>query len=226
MINDIDRIFESIRKYNDLIGNTRGLVFSDLSKYTSQKKAIHEELQEFEDADNHSILELDGICDIIVTCFGLLHLCDFDYKKYLEGRSGMQCVKYIKSSIFTDNPSKLSLKACMTINGLLNTKLYKDWYDMPGAMHEVNKSNMSKICISSKEVKETIEKYEDIGVEIRFNGGLPECMPICVGPLDDKLKGNSPLIGFTGNDGKNYFPGKGLKGVNFKKPQLGEFINE
>ena len=209
-------LFDSINRtyeYNDLIGKKSGIGLYRQSYIESQKKAILEEIHEFYLSNFGTVEELDALCDIIVTCIGMMHICDFKYQCFLEGRAGLKCISDLSNYLISTSNSIIQLAdlCCRTINGLFSTIGYQHFYDLHGALEEVCMSNLTKSVTSDKDIQNTIDKYKEIGVSIHFNEFQSIHMPICSKDV-------------VGKDGKKYFKGKGLKGVNYKEPDLRKFV--
>jgi hypothetical protein len=207
----IDKCIERIGRYNDLIGKTSGSANSNPEFIESQISAIKEELSEFYLAESWHELELDALCDIFVTCAGYVHIYDEvrSYDSFNCFVNVMDVCSYLSVQL-----KKLSYegiyKACVSYIDFMKENNFREYY-FADALVEVCDSNDSKACINSEEVKQTIEKYKNIGVKIHFNELDDLFMPIC----------SESVVGL---DGKHYFKGKGLKSINYKKPNLKGFV--
>jgi hypothetical protein len=112
----------------------------------------------------------------------------------------------LQDALDTEDTTALRDAMCDVLVTVLGLYHYTG-HDADVDMDEVGSSNFSKLCTSLDEVYETIEKYQDLGIDVHSEGDLPA---ICI-------KSSCDQFDITG---KFYPKGKFLKNVNWREPRF------
>lgn len=79
--------------------------------------------------------------------------------------------------------------------------------DADADMKEVQRSNMSKLCVTELEAIDTLTAYRALGIDVESRGDAPEIVVYST-------------CGQSDINGKYYPEGKFLKSINFKEPRF------
>lgn len=222
-------IQEGVALTNNTFGNFP-MKEIDWGRLTNQFALVKEEYEELVNAYNQNDLKeiRDGICDVLVTVYGLLHISNADPKivaghtKFLNNHFIVQT----KAAWLWDMSESMSLIEKDIVDFDWNNN-FVEWlvylideteglakefkFDIEEDMYQVLVSNLSKVSKTQGDAFVTQTYYrETVGIETR----LEECSTFPGWII--KVKGSQ-----TGKDGKFYPDGKFLKcRINFKPPQF------
>ena len=186
---------DDIIRFNQLMGREVG----NPAHIQLQRDLLRSELEEWRDAEI-VVDQVDGMCDAIVCAYGGLYLLsEFDPFRLLVGYAEF----YEHDSLsFSDmlSSTMLPFPICFAVQSALDADV-----DIYRALHEVNQSNFSKFCTST-EIKPTIDKYQALGVTLRF---------------EQIEEGLSAAYVESSTDAVKYPVGKLMKSVGYREPDLG-----
>lgn len=95
--------------------------------------------------------------------------------------------------------------------------LHKLGVDADELMAEIDRSNMSKVCATVEELKDTIAWYENKGIEVDYkvvyDNNDVDIGWFVISDRDQEV------------DGKFYPKGKGLKNINWSEPDIEQFLS-
>jgi len=231
-VKDFKATFEmcaNIVQMNEVMGNPSGCAVGNLPRLVSQLRNVEDELTEldFADASDQPALgRLDALCDIVVFTVGGYHLMGWDAAEDLQNLdmpmpvgNPIEMLEKINEQMqahleeLAETPEAVtSVRACMrSLVAWAFALAEQENYNMYGAMGEVFRSNMSKLCENQEIMDATKAKFEKLKVPHYEEGEFPlKCVKASADCRDDY--------------GNSYRKGKFLKSTSYSPPDLRPFL--
>lgn len=161
--------FDSVKLFNKIAGNTNDMTDENLAIAV---RLIREELLETEQAieDYNEVEIIDGVCDVMVTSYGLMRLFPifeemvFESLDYPIGVTPMSAVQSIKHLLDVKEYGRAIFYAHMLF---MACDKFKRW-NMHENMLEVLDTNLKKYPSEERVTAESVLMYEARGVEATY----------------------------------------------------------